>query len=89
MSQLRPDCVAVEERRRITSMRVVKGGIDPVENGESAPEGRSMDVLEQAAEPSDFVLTTDMRNELRDASEAMKRGEVVEMDDVLAEIERA
>ncbi len=86
MSQLRPDCVAVEERSRVTSMR---GGIDLVENGESAPEGRSMDVLEQAAEPSDFVLTTDMRNELRDASEAMKRGEVVEMDDVLAEVERA
>jgi K+/H+ antiporter YhaU regulatory subunit KhtT len=75
----------------MTAMRVVKGRVvgNTVVMDEALPEGMAVDVVvHEAAESNDFVLTEELRKELRDASEAMKRGEAVDMDDVLAELER-
>ncbi len=75
----------------MTGMRVVKGRVvgNAVVADEVLPEGTAVDILlHEAAESTDFVLTEELRKELRDASEAMKRGEAVDMDDVLAELER-
>ncbi len=72
-------------------MRVVKGRVvgNAVVADEVLPEGTAVDILlHEAVESTDFVLTEELRKELRDASEAMKRGEAVDMDDVLAELER-
>ena len=73
------------------AMRVVKGRVvgNTVVMDEALPEGMAVDVVvHEAVESNDFVLTEELRKELRDASEAMKRGEAVDMDDVLAELER-
>lgn len=56
---------------------------------ELLPEGTAVDVVvHDAADSTDFVITDEQRRELRAASEAMKRGESVEMSDVLDELER-
>ena len=73
------------------AMRVVKGRVvgNTVVMDEVLPDGTAVDVLVHEAEDSDdFELTEEMRQELRDASDAMKRGESVDMDEVLAELER-
>jgi hypothetical protein len=71
-------------------MRVLKGKAvgNTVVLEEVLPEGVAVDVVVHDAANEDFVLTDELRKELRDASEAMKRGEAVDMDDVLAELER-
>jgi hypothetical protein len=75
----------------MTGMRVVKGRVvgNTVVMDEALPEGMAVDVVvHEVVDSSDFVLTDELRSELRDASEAMKRGEAVDMDDVLTELER-
>lgn len=84
-------CTMDEEARTMRTMRVVKGRVvgHTVVMEEALPEGMAVDVLvHEAPDSGDFVLTEVLRKELRDASEAMKRGEAVDMDDVLAELER-
>lgn len=75
----------------MSGMRVVKGRVvgNTVVMDETLPEGTAVDVLVHEAEDGgDFVLTEDMRRELREASESVRRGEAVDMDEVLAELER-
>lgn len=73
------------------SMRVVKGRVvgNTVVMDEALPDGMAVDVVaHEATESNDFVLTEELRKDLRDASEAMKRGEALDLDDVLTELER-
>lgn len=74
----------------MSAMRVVKGkvvGNTVVLEGEALPEGSAVDVVLHESGDADFVLTEEMRRELREASAAVRRGEVVDMDDVLAEVD--
>lgn len=78
-----------EEGSTMTGMRVVKGKVvgNTVVLEEAAPEGSAVDVvLHEAEDGEDFLLTEEMRRELREASESAKRGELVDMDAVLAEV---
>ena len=73
----------------MTGMRVVKGKVvgNTVVLEELVPEGSAVDVvLHEAEDGEDFALTEEMRRELREASESVKRGEAVDMDAVLAEV---
>lgn len=70
-------------------MRVVKGRVvgNTVVLDEAVPEGSAVDVvLHEAEDGEDFVLTEELRRELREASQSAKRGESVDMDTVLAEV---
>lgn len=73
----------------MTGMRVVKGRVvgNTVVLEEALPQGIEVEVL--AAEASDdvFVLTEEMRAELREAAAAADRGELVDMDEVLAQVD--
>ena len=72
----------------MTGMRVVKGKVvgNTIVLDESVPEGSAVDVvLHEAEDGDDFVMTEEMWRELREASASAKRGEVVDMADVLAE----
>ena len=69
-------------------MRVVKGKVvgNTIVLEESVPEGSAVDVvLHEAEDGDDFVMTEEMWRELREASESSKRGELVDMADVLAQ----
>ena len=71
-------------------MRVLKGKVvgNTVVLEEVLPAGSAVDVvLHEAEEEEDFVLTEELRRELREASESARRGECVDMDEVLAELE--
>lgn len=71
-------------------MRVVKGKVvgNTVVTDEPVPEGTAVDVvIHDAPESEEFPLTDELREELRAASASARRGEVVEMDDLLAEID--
>jgi len=73
-------------------MRVLKGKVvgNTVVLEEVLPAGSAVDVVVHEAEEKeeeDFVLTEEMRRELREASESARRGECVDMDEVLAELE--
>lgn len=70
----------------MTDMRIagkVVGG--KVVVAEALPEGADVVVHLDEAVDEDFVLTAELRQELREASAAADRGELVDMDDVLAE----
>ena len=72
----------------MTGMRVVKGKVvgNTIVLEESVPEGSAVDVvLHEAEDGDDFVMTEEMWRELREASESAKRGELVDMADVLAQ----
>jgi hypothetical protein len=72
-------------------MRVVKGKAvgNTVVLDEVLPEGTAVDVVvHEARDEEDFVLTDDMHRELDEAAEAIRRGEAVDMDEVLAEVDR-
>ena len=72
----------------MTAMRVVKGKVvgNTIVLEESVPEGSAVDVvLHEVEDGNDFVMTEEMWRELREASESAKRGEVLDMADVLAE----
>ena len=69
-------------------MRVVKGKVvgNTIVLEEPVPEGSVVDVvLHEAQDGDDFVMTEEMWLELREASESAKRGELVDMADVLAQ----
>ncbi len=69
-------------------MRVVKGKVvgNTIVLEEPVPEGSAVDVvLHEAGDGDDFVMTEEMWRELREASESAKRGELVDMADVLAQ----
>lgn len=71
-------------------MRVVKGKVvgNTVVMDEPLPEGTAVDVVvHDSPEDDEFPLTDELREALREASDAVRRGETVEMDDVLAEID--
>lgn len=75
----------------MTGMRVVKGKAvgNTVVLDEVLPEGAAVDVVvHEARDEEDFVLTDDMHRELDEAAEAIRRGEAVDMDEVLAEVDR-
>ena len=72
----------------MTDMRVVKGRVvgNTVVLEEPVPEGSAVDVvLHEAQDGDDFEMTEEMWRELREASASAKRGEVVDMADVLAQ----
>lgn len=71
------------------AMRVVRGKVvgNAVVVEEALPEGSAVDVVLHEAVDTEFVLTEEMRRELREASESIRRGEVVDMEEVLAELE--
>ena len=72
-------------------MRVVKGKAvgNTVVLEETLPEGMAVDVVvHEARDAEEFVLTDDMHRELDEASEAIRRGEAADMDEVLAEVDR-
>lgn len=73
----------------MTGMRVVKGRVvgNTVVLEEALPQGIEVEVL--AAEASDdvFILTEEMRAELREAAASADRGELVDMDEVLAQVD--
>ncbi len=74
----------------MTGMRVLKGRVvgNTVVIEEELPPGSAVDVVvHEEGEEEDFVLTEEMRQELREASESARRGECVDMDEVLAELE--
>lgn len=69
-------------------MRVVKGKVvgNTVVLEELVPEGSAVDVvLHEAEDGEGFVMTAELRRELHEASESSKRGEAVDMADVLVE----
>lgn len=70
------------------ALRIVKGTVvgKTVVLDEALPEGTAVDVVVREVE--DFVLTDDMHRELDEAAESMRRGEAVDMDEVLAELDR-
>ncbi|MEW5743779.1 MAG: hypothetical protein AB1938_33010 [Myxococcota bacterium] len=75
----------------MTGMRMVKGTVvgKTIVLDEALPEGTAVDVVvHEAREAEDFVLTDDMHRELDEAAEAIKRGEAIDMDEVLAEVDR-
>ncbi len=63
--------------------RVVGG---KVELDEALPEGAEVVVYFDEEGDEQFVLTPELRQELRDAAAEADRGEVVDADDVMAEI---
>ncbi|GMU59990.1 MAG: hypothetical protein AMXMBFR34_17530 [Myxococcaceae bacterium] len=75
----------------MTGMRMVKGTVvgKTIVLDEALPEGTAVDVVvHEARDEEDFVLTDDMHRELDEAADAIKRGEAVDMDEVLAEVDR-
>jgi hypothetical protein len=82
----------LHERRQAqhnAAMRVVKGKVvgNTVVLEEPVPEGSAVDVvLHETDDSPDFALTDEMRRELREASEAAKRGEAIDLDVLLTEV---
>ena len=71
-------------------MRVVKGKVvgNTIVMDEPIPEGTAVDVVvHDSPEDDAFPLTDELREALRDASESARRGETVDMVDVLAEVD--
>lgn len=70
-------------------MRVLKGRVvgSAIVVEETLPEGTAVDVVVRGEDDGEFVLTEEMRAELREAAAAADRGELVDMDEVLAELE--
>lgn len=71
-------------------MRVVKGKVvgNTVVMDESVPDGTRVDVVvHDAPDDEAFPLTEELREALREASESARRGETVDMDEVLAEVD--
>ena len=71
-------------------MRVLKGRVvgSAIIVEEGLPEGTAVDVVVQhGKEDEEFVLTEEMRVELREAAAAANRGELVDMDEVLAQVD--
>lgn len=56
---------------------------------EALPEGADVVVHLDEAGDEDFVLTPELRRELGETSAAADRGELIELDDVLAEVAAA
>ena len=77
--------------RRIDAMRMVKGTVvgKTVVLDEALPEGSAVDVVvHEASDEGDFTLTDEMQRELDEAAESIRRGEAVDMAEVLAELDR-
>ena len=71
-------------------VRVVKGKVvgNTVVLEEPLPEGTEVEVMSfEPGDDADFVLTDEMRAELREAAAAAKRGEVVDMEEFLAQVD--
>jgi hypothetical protein len=73
----------------MTGMRVLKGRVvgSAIIVEEVLPEGTAVDVVVHGKEDEEFVLTEEMRAELREAAAAADRGELVDMDEVLAQVD--
>ncbi len=73
----------------MTSMSVVKRHVvdNTVVREAAVPGGSAVAaVLHEPARGDDFLLTEELRGELREASASATRGECVDMDAVLAEL---
>ena len=69
-------------------MRFVKGTVvgNTVVLEEALPEGLAVDVLVRE-QGDEFTLTDEMREELREAAAAARRGETLDLDEVLREVD--
>ncbi len=73
----------------MAGMRVVKGRVvgNTVVLEEALPQCIEVEVRAVEAGDDFFVLTEEMRAELREAAAAADRGEFVDMDEVLARVD--
>lgn len=69
-------------------MRVMKGRVvgNAIIVEETLPEGTAVDVVVHGEEDEEFVLTDEMRAELREARESLARGEGVDFEDFWAQL---
>lgn len=73
----------------MNAMRTVKGKVvgNTVILEEPLPEGAEVEVTAAGPGDEEFFLTDELRAELREASAAAKRGETVDAEEFLAQVD--